>query len=92
MGTHLVGLFRHGNRGTDLSSAAAVHDTVIPDEVTNDADGVVESALGLVDDLDGSAAILLVVPAIRVIADVCFSDVSPHLITIATVPGIPRHQ
>jgi hypothetical protein len=61
VGTHLVGLFGHGDRGTDLGSATAVDNTVIPDEVANDADGVVESALGLVDDLGGVSILIFVV-------------------------------
>lgn len=88
MGTHLVGLLGDSNRGTDLCSTTAVHHSVIPDEVANDTDGVVESTLGLVDDLLRQLSFFPVSPAIE-------SDrrrVSPTfpLIVDRKIAGIPR--
>ena len=47
----LVGLLGNGDRGADLGRASSVDDPVVTDEVPDDADGVVQSSFGLVDDL-----------------------------------------
>lgn len=49
--THLVGLFRDGDRSTDLGGTTTVHHTVIPDQVAHNADGIMQRTLSLVDDL-----------------------------------------
>lgn len=47
----LVGLVRDGDGARNLGCASAVDDAVVADEVADDAEGVVERSLGLVDDL-----------------------------------------
>ena len=48
---YLVGGLFDGERAGDFCGAAAVHDAVVLDEVADHAEGVVEGALGFVDDL-----------------------------------------
>lgn len=40
-----------GERTCDLGGTTTVYDAVIADEVTNHAEGVMQGALGLIDDL-----------------------------------------
>mmetsp|Transcript_5057 Transcript_5057/g.10698 ORF Transcript_5057/g.10698 Transcript_5057/m.10698 type:complete len:277 (+) Transcript_5057:73-903(+) len=47
---HLVGGLSHRERARDLRGSAAVHDAVVLDEVARHAHGVVQGALGLVDE------------------------------------------
>lgn len=54
--TDLVGLLGHGEAAGDLGRAAAVDDAVVADEVAHDAEGIVQCALGLVDDLRSRSA------------------------------------
>ena len=46
----LVAGLRHGERARDLGRAAAIHDAVVADQIAHHAEGVVEGALGLLDD------------------------------------------
>jgi len=49
-GRHLVGGLRHGERASDLWRATTVHHSVVPDEVSRDAQGVVKTPLGLLQN------------------------------------------
>lgn len=65
--SHRVGGLGDGESAADLSGTTTVHDSVVADQVACDADGVVQGALGLVDDhlvatanKDGNGPALLV--------------------------------
>ena len=49
--THIISGLGNSNRRSDLSGSSSVNDSVINNQVSNDADGIVKSSLGLVDDL-----------------------------------------
>lgn len=49
--SYLVGGLVDGEGTGDLRSSASVHDTVVAYQVTDDAEGVVEGALGFLNDL-----------------------------------------
>ena len=54
--TYLVRSFRDRERAADIRRTAAVHHAVVHDEVPDRAEGVVQRALRLVDDLCGMGA------------------------------------
>lgn len=49
--SHLVGRLADGQGARDFSSASPVHHAVVPDEVPDDAQGVVKGPLCFLDDL-----------------------------------------
>lgn len=46
----LIGSLRNSERTGNLGSSATIDDTVIPDQVTDDANSIVKRALGLIND------------------------------------------
>ena len=49
--SHLVCLLADGDRASDLSGSTSIDDAGAPDQIADDAEGVVHAALGLVNDL-----------------------------------------
>jgi hypothetical protein len=49
---YLVRRFRHCNCAANISSTSTIHNTIIHNEVTNDAERVVQCTLGLVNNLE----------------------------------------
>ena len=48
---HLVGALGNGDTGANLGRTATINDTVVANQITDDAESIVQCPLGLVNDL-----------------------------------------